>query len=162
MRPWIVRLVIGWSVVAAAACTRSDRLTAIDDDVARDPRTQLEWTRHDAPQSLAWDEAERYCRDLAVGGRRGWRLPEIAEVQALYDKRFNGSCGDRTCHFDPAIGLRGPYLWSATAREPGSRFYFDASAGNSFSPGVTPRLVRRVLCVRGGAPAAGSPSPPAR
>ena len=148
MRPGVARLVLATCLAWTAACAPGDRLTAIDADVARDPRTHLEWTRHDHSESLPWDAAERHCRELVIGDRRGWRLPEIAEVQALYDTKFTVPCGERTCHFDPAIQLAGPYLWSATAREQGSRFYFDASAGNSFSPGVTPKLVRRVLCVR--------------
>ena len=148
MRPSAVRTLLAASLVSLAACAPGDRLNAVDADVARDPRTRLEWTRHDYPQSLPWDDADQHCRELAIGDRRGWRLPEIGEVQALYDTKFTEPCGERTCHFDPAIHLGGPYLWSATAREPGSRFYFDASAGNNFSPGVTPKLVRRVLCVR--------------
>jgi len=142
-----MRLLIVCLLACLAACAPADRLRAIDDDVARDPRTRLEWTRRDA-DSLPFEEAERHCRELALGERRGWRLPEIDEVAALYAPQFTGPCGDRTCHYDPAIRLGGPYLWSATAREAGTRFYFDASAGNRFSPTVTPRLVRRVLCVR--------------
>jgi hypothetical protein len=143
-----VKIAVVMLLLTMSACAPPDRLAAVDDDVARDSRTRLEWTRHDRAEPLPWDEADRYCRELAVGERRGWRLPGIDELQALYDPKFSTPCADRTCHFDPAIGLGGPYLWSGTARETGTRFYFDASAGTRFSPGVTPRLVRRVLCVR--------------
>lgn len=141
---WLLTL----SLVTAAACTPRGPLVALDDDVVLDRRTNLEWTRRDHTDALQWEAADAHCRELAIGERRGWRLPEIGELQAIYDPKITEPCGDRACHLDPVIRLRDPYVWSATAREQGTRFYFDVSAGNSFSPGVTPRLVRRVLCVR--------------
>jgi hypothetical protein len=135
-----------------AGCRRGsgapDGLTASADGVVLDRRTRLEWTSRDHERSLPWDEAERYCRELSIGARREWRLPEVGELEALYDVRFDEPCGDRRCHLDPALRLGGPYVWSVTTRGPGTRFYFDFSYGNSLSPGVRPDLVRRVLCVR--------------
>ncbi len=127
-----------------------DRFVAATDGVVRDQRTGLLWTSGDHDQSLPWDDAERYCRELVVGSEKGWRLPEIEELQALYDLRFNEACGSRSCHLDPAIRLAEPYVWSVSTRGPGTRFYFDFAAGNSLSPGIGPKLVRRVLCVRPG------------
>jgi hypothetical protein len=123
-------------------------LVVRDAAVALDPRTGLEWTTQDHAQALAWEDADRHCRALAVGKRRAWRLPEIDEIAALYDPRVDAPCGEWTCHLDPRIHLGSPYVWSATARGPGARFYFDASSGGRFSPGIGPTLVRRVLCVR--------------
>ncbi len=140
---------IGATLVALLlGCHGGARVTAVSADVAYDRETGLEWTRHDHERSLAWDDADHYCRTLAIGDRRGWRLPELAELQQLYDPHVSEPCGDRTCHLDPAVQIGGPYVWTATARGEGTRFYFDASYGTSFSPGITPRLVRRVLCVR--------------
>ncbi len=128
-----------------------DRLVALGNGAVLDSRTRLEWTSRDHEQSLPWEEADRYCRGLAAGGQREWRLPEIGELEALYDTRFDEPCGDRTCHLDPAIRVGGPYLWAVTSRGAGTRFYFDAAFGNSFSPSLSPRLVRRVICVRAAA-----------
>jgi hypothetical protein len=139
-------------VTTFAACSRdaatSQRLVVVDDRIAVDRNTGLEWTSHDHEQPLNWVQADRYCRELSSSQRPDWRLPEIAELQDLYDPRFDEPCGDRRCHLDPAIHMEGPYVWSATSRGPGDRFYFDFSAGNSFSPGITPTLVRRTICVR--------------
>jgi hypothetical protein len=156
--------VVWWlavSCLAVAACRGGDgssagstpavigsRLVSRDASVVLDPRSSLEWTRRDYERALAWEDADRYCRGLSVGTRRDWRLPEIDEITALYDASFERSCGDRTCHLDPAIQLGGPYLWSVTTRGPGTRFYFDASQGTRFSPTIRSVLVRRVLCVR--------------
>jgi len=151
-------------LVAATACgqgndsaapTRAaprDRLVAVGDGIVLDPRTGLEWTSRDHDQSLAWEEADRHCRGLLRGDRADWRLPEIGELQALYARRFDEPCGDRMCHLDPAIRLAGPYVWSASTRGPGTRFYFDFTCAASLSPGIGPTLVRRVLCVRQASP----------
>jgi hypothetical protein len=164
MRSTVVRMAASLLVVAAA-CTggndsagaprhaaAGDRLVAVGGGIVLDPRTGLEWTGRDHDQSLAWEEADRHCRSLLLGERPEWRLPEIGELQALYDNRFDERCGDRMCHLDPAIRLAGPYVWSASTRGPGTRFYFDFAFANSLSPGIGPQLVRRVLCVRQASP----------
>jgi hypothetical protein len=126
------------------------RFATVWDGVVLDSRTGLEWTSRDHLQSLAWDDADRYCRELAWGGRAGWRLPEIGELRILYDKRADQGCGDRRCRLDPAVSLADPYVWSASTSSPGMPIYFDFTAATSFSPG--PGIVRRVICVRQASP----------
>lgn len=123
-------------------------LAAVADGIVLDRRTGLEWTSRDDERALAWDEADRHCRALERGERTGWRLPEIEELRALYDVAAEQPCGTMRCRLDPAIRLEGPYVWSATTRSPGTRFYFDFTSSTSLSPGIRPTLVRRVLCVR--------------
>ena len=126
----------------------AERLLTVEGDVVSDSETGLEWTARDADQNLPWDEAERHCGDLDLQGRTDWRLPGIEELQGLYDKRFSEPCGDRTCHLDPRIRIRGQYVWTGTERIRGTRFYLDLSLGTRLSPWISPTLVRRVLCVR--------------
>jgi hypothetical protein len=136
-------------LLAPLGCRRTPPgLVAAADGVVLDQRTGLEWTARDHQEALPWDDADRHCRELAVGERRGWRLPELAELEAIYDARIDTPCGDRNCHLDKSIRLGGPYVWTVTTRGPGTRFYFDFSYGTSFSPGPTPTLVRRTICVR--------------
>ena len=125
-----------------------DRFVAVSAGVVFDRSTGLEWTARDHDDALDWEHADRYCRTLRLGRRARWRLPEIEEIEALYDRRVESRCGERPCHLDPAISLRGPYVWTATSRGEGTRFYFEFTFGNSFSPGTPPTLVRRVLCAR--------------
>ena len=122
------------------------RFATVGDGVVLDSRTGLEWTSRDYLASLAWDDADRYCRELSRGERGGWRLPEIGELRILYDKQADQGCGDRRCRLDPAISLAGPYVWSASSVSPGITTYIDFSAGTTFSPG--PSILRRVICVR--------------
>jgi uncharacterized protein DUF1566 len=133
--------------LTAAACARA-RFVGAGDGIALDRRTGLEWTSRDHEQPLNWDDADRYCRELSLGGRPGWRLPELAELQALYDPALDEACGSKRCRLDPAIHLSGPYVWTVTARGAGTRFYYDFGYGNGFSPGVVPTLVRQTICVR--------------
>ena len=152
------RLVIVAIVLAvtASAC-RSARFVASNADVVGDATTGLEWTSRDHDEALPWDAADRWCRDLELAGRDDWRLPEVGELRALYDPERDEPCGNRRCRLDPAIRIRAPYVWTATERGVGARFYVDLAYGNELSPSVTPELVRRVLCVRG--TGSGAPSP---
>jgi hypothetical protein len=139
-------------LVTSAGCSRA-RFAAVADGVVRDRRTGLEWTTSDHPQSLAWDAAERHCGGLPKGASAfEWRIPELAELETLYDPHVDEPCGERRCHLDPAIRVGGPYVWTATERGQGTRFYFDFGYGTSFSPSLAPTLLRRTLCVRGTAP----------
>lgn len=115
--------------------------------MVRDVRTGLEWTRHDDGAGLDWHAAEAYCRQLAVEGT-GWRLPDAEELQPLYDQATQAPCGTVTCHVDPVFTLTNPYVWTATAKGETARTYVDMQYGTQLSPTITPRLVRRVLCVR--------------
>jgi Protein of unknown function (DUF1566) len=132
----------------APAAGAGDRFVMVGDGVVFDPRTGLQWTSRDHDRALPWDEADRHCRELAMGSRTDWRLPQIEELRALFDTRFTEPCGDRSCHLDPAIRMGGPYVWSASSPGPGARFYFDLAYANSLAPSIGPKLVRRVLCVR--------------
>jgi hypothetical protein len=124
-----------------------DRFGQPSDGIARDGHTGLEWTSRDNARDVTWPQADRYCGDLTLGDRFDWRLPEIGELEGLYDERLEQPCGTRTCHLDPAIRLTNPYFWSATQK--GSRrFYFDFRFGASLAPLSKPGLVRRALCVR--------------
>ena len=131
-----------------ASTAPRERFATSGDGVVLDSRTSLEWTARDHDESLVWEDADRHCRELRQGGRAGWRLPEIGELQALYDEHAGQRCGDQRCRLDPAISLAGPYVWSASVRTPGTRFYLDFMTGTSLSPRPNPKLVRRVLCVR--------------
>jgi hypothetical protein len=125
----------------------AERFIGPSDGSVRDAHTGLEWTSRDNARDVTWAQADRYCRELTLGDRSDWRLPEIGELEELYDERLEQPCGTRTCHIDPAVRLTNPYLWSATQK--GSRrFYFDFRFGASLAPRLKPGLVRRVLCVR--------------
>jgi hypothetical protein len=150
---WIALLV---AAVACAACDEPDRPSAsagrfaeAGEGVVRDSRTGLLWTVRDAGRELAWEAAQRHCREIALGAGGAWRLPSIDELAALYDESQRQPCDEGTCRVDPAIDLTSPYQWSATAGTGNRRFYFDFLHGSQLAPLLRPGLTRRALCTRG-------------
>src|SRR5262249_18286873 len=60
-------------------------LSRFDGDAVFDKESGLVWEQAPHTQEVAWDAARRYCAGLAVGNRRGWRLPAIQELESLID-----------------------------------------------------------------------------
>ena len=54
-----------------------------------DPTTHLMWARKDNGANVALDAAKRYCQSLRLGGYADWRLPEIEELDSIYDPSAN-------------------------------------------------------------------------
>jgi hypothetical protein len=61
----------------------------ISDDMVLDRETGLIWARNaNLPDMVKrWIGAIRYCRNLTLGNRKGWRLPSIEELSSLVDPR---------------------------------------------------------------------------
>jgi hypothetical protein len=144
-------------LVAGSACSAGDnpepsasarRFAEAGEDIVRDSRTGLLWTARDAGRELAWDAAQRHCREIALAAGGAWRLPSVEELAALYEESQHQPCDDGTCHVDPAIDLTSPYQWSGTARGENRRVYFDFQHGSGLAPLLRPGLTRRALCTR--------------
>jgi hypothetical protein len=50
-----------------------------------DPKTGLEWQRN-SPGEMTWNEGNAYAHALLLSGKRGWRLPSLAELESLLDR----------------------------------------------------------------------------
>ena len=119
-----------------------------------DRETGLVWERAPDPTRHEWVFAHFYCNQLTVGGRKGWRLPSLAELASL---------------IDPSVAFPGPALPPGHPFSPGSSgIHWSASTGGSgpnaawgmsFAAGDVGNFVRsgvfNVWCVRGGAGADG-------
>ncbi len=46
-----------------------------------DPSTGLMWTGQQPKNAMSWQEANKYCASLQLGGYSGWRLPTMDEVK---------------------------------------------------------------------------------
>lgn len=42
-----------------------------------------EWAPTTSGEDVPWAQADRYCRNLALAGHDDWRLPTLAELEAL-------------------------------------------------------------------------------
>ena len=64
------------------------------------------WSLITSGAALLWNEASEFCETLDAGGYSDWRLPQLAELEALYDP-------------DAENSIRGPFAledccaWSA-------------------------------------------------
>ncbi len=73
-----------------------------------DNRTGLIWQQALQPATYTYATAVSYCANLTLGGNSNWRLPEISELQSIYDP-----CS--TTLLDPIFtGSLTAYMWSNT------------------------------------------------
>jgi hypothetical protein len=127
-----------------------------------DPSTGLMWTARDNGKDVTWHKAMNYCRDLRLAGYSDWRLANIGELQAIFDKSANapglaGPSDNRrafTWHVKGALFLTGDQ-WSSTRRyddrgHPASyAFRFDFNEGQQFDGDeLSFSTNKRALCVR--------------
>ena len=129
-----------------------------------DPATGLTWTARDNGKDVSWKKAIKYCRNLRLAGYSDWRLPNLAELQAIYDKTVEapGMAGMHsedpdTWHVKGNLFLTA-YEWSSNYRQDdrgkfsGYVYYFDFNEGKpNDDPTGWPYSYsfRRALCVRG-------------
>lgn len=65
-------------------------MSPVPDSIITDKRTGLMWTRKDNGYDINWDDADRYCEGLKLGGYTDWRLPTMVELLDLYDPNAEG------------------------------------------------------------------------
>jgi Protein of unknown function (DUF1566) len=66
----------------------ASRFTTLSDfggAAVRDQETGLVWEATLETSEMSWTDARSACADKDVGGRKGWRLPSIAELSSLLD-----------------------------------------------------------------------------
>jgi hypothetical protein len=81
------------------------------DGTITDRRSGLVWQKDEVPTAMTWEEAERYATSLQIGGRTGWRLPTVKELQSLNDPKIVRPSISRT--FFPEAAAE--EYWSSTA-----------------------------------------------
>jgi hypothetical protein len=132
-----------------------------------DPATNLMWATKDNGKDISWKAAIKYCRDLNLAGYTGWRMPNMDELQALYDKNIEspGLMGAKRYHnvSPSAWHIKGNIFlsgdqWTTLRRlddrgkPSGYVYFYDFNEGRSDNdPTGWPYSFdgMRVLCVRG-------------
>jgi len=81
-------------------------------------RTGLMWQQDCSLDTLSWDKAQDYCKNLSVAGFTDWRLPTIAEHEDLYSSLglVANDNEDKSIRVLPPFKWRSsnPRLWSST------------------------------------------------
>jgi Protein of unknown function (DUF1566) len=129
-------------------------LTEFNSQAVLDKETGLVWEQHPASTTTSWENARSQCTALTTGGRKGWRLPSVHELQTLIDPTVVPAL------FAPMLPVNHPFTnvtalsgyWTATsdAAHPGWVWgvsFFDGSATGFILPTVN---AFPSWCVRGG------------
>jgi len=107
-----------------------------------DRETGLVWQRELLPDTIGqYGIASRYCVDLTLGNRRGWRLPTIQELESLTDAAASNptlTAGHPFVNVDLAHSY-----WSSTATVGDSNYVWTLSMGDA-------TVTRAFACVGGG------------
>lgn len=68
-------------------CNSSRFKCVMGGEAVLDKQTGLTWARNAgiAKRGLTWQEAVKFCQDVEIGNRKGWRLPTKEELITLLD-----------------------------------------------------------------------------
>ena len=92
-RAEIAALLFSVSALMASAQSASDAQGDVQETQVRgywiDPSTRLMWAAKDNGKDISWNGAKKYCRNLRLAGNSDWRLPNMAELQGIYDLHAN-------------------------------------------------------------------------
>lgn len=104
-----------------------------------DPNTTLMWAAQDNGQDVTWQEASGYCKSLATGNFRDWRLPRARDLQAIQGEK------------SPKGGIRSTGIaWSGFAGSlAGTAQAYSFLTKEVFSTETNKNKYYRALCVRG-------------
>jgi hypothetical protein len=64
-------------VVDASGTMTCDASTCVDS------ATNLRWQRARAPLEMNWQDATTYCANLSLGGKTGWRVPNVNNLRSI-------------------------------------------------------------------------------
>jgi len=79
-----------------------------------DRETGIVWERSPNTDTLTWHSAQSRCNRLAVGKRRGWRLPTIQELASLADADPANVNSPRLPVGHPFTNVQSSAYWSGT------------------------------------------------
>jgi len=116
----LVCLVLFLGSFVSAEYAAADRFVNNGNGTVTDTQTGLMWADKDNGREINWYNAKSYCDEYSGGGKSGWRMPTIDELQQLYNSGAYGSAIKRTGY---------GFIWSSETS--GSRAaYFSFYDGN--------------------------------
>ena len=115
----------------------------VEENIIRDTRTDLVWSKETKNTEINWEQAKDYCANLTTWWKTNWRLPDIRELNSIK----NTSCYEAVDYEEfYIVKLLGTY-WSSTtyAGDTGYAWglhFYNGSTGWGSKTGS-----RYVLCV---------------
>jgi hypothetical protein len=123
-----------WSAVPS---DRYESLSGFNNQAFLDKDTGLVWQKFiTTDQELSSASAVNYCRQLFVGNKGGWRLPQFEEIHSLLE--YNGV----------SVVINGPFI----GYQPDYYYIYPSGFINTVNGTFTnsPSTERDIMCVRGG------------
>lgn len=144
--------------LTVANCPRFIVLSNMKSEAVLDLETGLVWERSPSTSlfPFASGQALLHCNGLGVGGRRGWRLPSVQELQSLFDADPANPNALRVPPGHPFQNLPSgdtALFWSANQINDGTQslqFAWTVFLGNGLAGGDFVGQPHFVWCVRGG------------
>ena len=145
---------------ALANCPRFIVLSNMNSEAVLDRETGLVWERSPSTSQFLFanEQATLHCNTLALGNRRGWRLPSLQELASLVDADPANTNSPRLPPGHPfqniQSGMDAAY-WSANQAGlgngiVGTQFAWGVFMGNGFSFTDAALDAHFVWCVHGG------------
>jgi hypothetical protein len=143
-----------------ANCPRFEVLADFNSEAVLDKETGLVWEKSPSTSTYNWQSAGIHCQNLLTGGRGGWRLPTLQELESLKDPAglSTGVYLPSGFPFSNVQVGNDTFYWTANyslfsliyAQTPGSAYLLSFGSGG-FGP-VSGGLGNSeyVWCVRGG------------
>ena len=115
-----------------------ERFVDNGDGTVTDTRRKIMWQRGDNEKEVTFEEAERYCKNLRLGGYADWRLPnpEERDIAVVIELMMPKHSRDVYAHFDlywssdPTVLL--PFNYHPSYGKEVSRVYFAREGTRAF------------------------------
>lgn len=106
--------------ILAAHAAAGDRFVDNKNGTVTDTQTGLMWAKRDNGRDVNWWNGKSYCEGFSGGGKTGWRMPTMSELEQLYSYwRSNWNI----------ITIKGDALWAGDGQDgyggSGSAYHFD-------------------------------------
>ena len=128
---------------AADTAEKTGPKPQLPEGIYLDSETRLMWTIRDNAKDLNWPQANKYARQLRLGGYSNWRLPTIDKLETLYDPQKKSDYKIRK-----PFRLTSRFVWSWAKEGSGSAWFFSFGDGRRYKVPVGYSSNYRALCVR--------------
>jgi hypothetical protein len=130
------------------AATRFIVLSNFNIAAVLDRETGLVWEQApDGTNTHTWVNAQFHCNNLALVGRKGWRLPTIAELASLVD---TSQSNPALPSGHPFTNVQSSYYWSASTFAGIASEAWRARLSDGVVDADDASLTQFAWCVRGG------------
>ena len=114
------------------------------DGTITDNKTGLIWQQTPTTNQMTWEEALIYASTLTAGGKSGWRMPNIKELQSLNDEKLFKPSFDK--NYYPTIAAAN--FWSSTSMQNTSSKAWDINVDYGIVSYNEKTVKEYVICVK--------------